>query len=95
MKPPAVYIMSSDRNGTLYIGVTSNLERRVWIHKSGIVDGFTKRNGLGILVWFESHPTMASAILREKQIKKWRRQWKLALIEKMNLHWEDLFEKLG
>lgn len=81
-KLPCVYILASRRNGTLYVGVTSNLVKRVWEHKMDAVEGFTKRYGVHSLVWYEVHATMESAILREKKLKKWRRQWKVALIEK-------------
>ncbi|MBS0514519.1 MAG: GIY-YIG nuclease family protein [Proteobacteria bacterium] len=91
MKEPVVYIMASARNGTLYVGVTSDLVKRVHEHKSDAVDSFTKKYGAHMLVWFEQHPTMESAILREKAIKEWKREWKLALIEKSNPYWRDLY----
>ncbi len=91
MKLPCVYLLASRRNGTLYVGVTSNLVQRVWQHKEGLVDGFTKRYGVKLLVWYEVHATMASAIAREKAIKEWQRAWKLALIEKSNPDWVDLY----
>jgi putative endonuclease len=94
MKQPAVYMMASRRNGTLYVGVTSNLPQRIWQHRNGIVDGFTKRYGCKILVWYELHATMTDAIAREKQIKGGSRKKKLALIEAMNLTWRDLFDDL-
>lgn len=81
-KHPAVYILTSQRNGTLYTGVTSNLIKRVWQHKNDIIPRFTQRYGVHSLVWFEFHPTMVSAINREKNIKEWKREWKLNLIEK-------------
>ena len=84
MKQPCVYILASKRNGTLYTGVTSDLVQRVWQHKNGVVEGFTKRYGVHLLVWFEIHETMASAIAREKAIKEWKRAWKIELIEKSN-----------
>jgi putative endonuclease len=90
----AVYIMASRRNGTLYIGVTSDLVRRVYEHKNGEVVGFTKRYGVRRLVYFEFHETAESAILREKQMKEWKRRWKLELIEKENPHWRDLYDDL-
>ena len=93
-KQPAVYILASRRNGTLYIGVTSSLAKRVWEHKNDAVEGFTKRYGVHQLVWYELHETMESAISREKAIKEWKRQWKLELIEKMNPAWKDLFESI-
>jgi len=89
-----VYILASKRNGTLYVGVTSNLEKRIYEHKTKALKGFTDKYEIGHLVWFEKHGTIASAILREKQIKKWNRQWKLRLIENNNSNWEDLSEKL-
>jgi putative endonuclease len=90
-KHPCVYILASRRNGTLYIGVTSNLVKRVWEHKNDAVEGFTKRYGVHTLVWFEQHETMESAIARERAVKEWRRRWKLELIEKHNPEWRDLF----
>ena len=89
-----VYIMASQRNGTLYTGVTSNLPLRVAQHKEGTFGGFSKRYSCKMLVWFEQHGDMEQAILREKRIKEWKRQWKLRLIEEMNPRWEDLFERL-
>ncbi len=83
-KAPAVYLLASARNGTLYAGVTSNLVQRIWQHREGVVEGFTHRYGVKTLVWYEQHETMQSAIAREKAIKKWNRAWKLALIEKAN-----------
>jgi len=93
-KQPCVYILSSQRNGTLYIGVTSDLIRRVWEHKNNLVEGFTKKYGVHQLVYFEFHDDMVSAITREKQIKKWNRDWKLRLIEEQNPDWKDLSEGL-
>ncbi len=93
-KQPAVYIMASERNGTLYIGVTSNLFKRVWKHKNNITEGFTKKYFVHQLVWFERHPSMESAIMREKQLKGWKRNWKLELIEKNNPDWDDLYADL-
>ena len=84
MKQPAVYLLASQRNGTLYVGVTSDLIKRVWQHRTHAVDGFTKKYNVNLLMWFEQHETMESAIAREKAIKKWNRSWKLALIEKTN-----------
>ncbi|MBI5854094.1 MAG: GIY-YIG nuclease family protein, partial [Nitrospirae bacterium] len=92
MKQPCVYLLASGRNGTLYVGVTSNLVTRVWVHKQGLVDGFTKRYGVHTLVWYEVHESMDSAIQREKAIKEWKRRWKLELIEKTNPQWRDLYE---
>ncbi len=87
---PCVYIMANRRNDTLYIGVTSDLPRRVWEHREGVADGFTKQYGLKTLVYFELHATMETAIIREKQIKEWKRVWKLRLIEEANPTWRDL-----
>ena len=86
----AVYIMASGRNGTLYTGVTSSLGDRVAQHKRGAFEGFSKKYGCKTLVWFERHASMTAAIAREKQIKRWRRDWKLALIEAENAEWRDL-----
>ncbi len=94
-RQPTVYINASDRNGTIYVGVTSNLLARIHQHRAGEIDGFTKRYHVSRLVWFESHEAMESAILREKQLKNWRRAWKLALIEKDNPLWRDLAEDFG
>ena len=90
-KKPAVYILASMKNGTLYTGVTSGLLKRVWQHKNGIIEGFTKRYHVNMLVWFELHLTMESAIQREKQIKKWKRDWKVKMIEEKNPEWDDLY----
>ena len=90
-KQPAVYILASKRNGTLYIGVTSNLVKRAWEHKNGISGGFTKRYSVHRLVYYELLQDMNSAIAREKQMKKWRRAWKIELIEKKNRDWRDLW----
>ncbi|HKI85859.1 MAG TPA: GIY-YIG nuclease family protein [Thermoanaerobaculia bacterium] len=91
-RQPAVYILASRRNGTLYVGVTSDLPKRVWEHKGDLVEGFTKKYGVHRLVYFEQHTDMAGAIAREKQIKKWNRAWKLELIERANPQWRDLWE---
>ena len=91
---PAVYIVASERNGTLYVGVTSNLIQRAWQHREGAIDGFTKKYGCKLLVWFELHATMGNAILREKQLKGGSRTRKLALIEADNLQWRDLFGEI-
>jgi putative endonuclease len=97
MKQPAVYILASERNGTLYIGVTSNLPQRIWQHREGLVEGFTKRYSVKMLVWYEMHESIESAIMREKALKKWRREWKLELIEQSNAQWRDLWDvvKMG
>ena len=94
MKEPYVYMMANRRNGTLYTGVTSNLPQRAWQHREGVVEGFTKRYGCKMLVWFERHETMESAILREKQIKAGNRKAKLALIEALNPTWRDLVDEI-
>ena len=90
VKQPAVYILASRRNGTLYIGVTSDLVQRVWQHKNDLVEGFTKKYSVHMLVYYEWHEDMESAILREKRLKKWNRSWKLRLIEEINPDWQDL-----
>lgn len=90
-KQPAVYILASKKNGTLYIGVSSNLVKRVWEHKNNVVAGFTKKYTVHLLVWYELHEGMPSAIKREKQLKNWQRQWKIKLIENDNLNWLDLY----
>jgi putative endonuclease len=92
---PTVYLLASRRNGTLYVGVTSNLLARIHQHRIGAVRGFTHKYGVKLLVWFEQHATMESAITREKRIKKWNRAWKLELIEAANPEWRDLAEGLG
>ena len=94
MKQPCVYLLANRRNGSLYVGVTSDLIKRVWEHKNHVVEGFTKKYGVDRLVWYELHQTMESAIGREKAIKEWKRAWKLALIEKINPEWDDLYERL-
>ena len=94
MKQPAVYMLASERNGTLYIGVTSDLIKRVWQHKESLAEGFTKKYGVKILVWYEQHETMESAIAKEKAMKKWLRKWKLATIEKTNPDWHDLWPEI-
>ncbi len=90
-KEPAVYILASRRNGTLYVGVTSDLVKRSWEHRNGVTTGFTKRYGVHLLVYYEMAADMVAAITREKQIKKWRRAWKIELIEKTNAAWDDLW----
>jgi len=95
MKQYHVYIMSDSRNGTIYTGVTSNLAKRVYEHKNGLVEGFTDKYKVHMLVWFESHGTAEAAIAREKQIKGWKRKWKLELIESGNPEWEDLCDTLS
>ena len=88
---PCVYLLCSRRNGTLYVGVTSDLLKRIAEHKQADVESFTRKYGVKTLVWFEQHDDMLSAITREKQIKQWNRKWKLALIEKTNPEWRDLW----
>jgi putative endonuclease len=95
IKQPAVYILASARNGTLYTGVTSGLVKRIWEHKNDLVKGFTKRYGVHDLVWFELHENMNSALEREKNIKEWKRAWKLKLIEKTNPDWKDLYNDIA
>ena len=94
-KLPCVYLMASGRNGTLYAGLTSDLPKRAWQHREGLVEGFTKKHGCKMLVWFERHDTMESAILREKQIKAGSRKKKLALIEADNPTWRDLYPDIA
>ena len=91
MKAPCVYILANKPNGTLYIGVTSNLAHRVWQHKNDLVEGFTKRYAVHRLVWYEAHETMESAIMREKMLKRWKRDWKIRLIAEDNPSWSDLY----
>ena len=90
-----VYILASRRNGTLYIGMTDNLIQRVWMHRNGVLPGFTKRYGVKTLVWYEQHETREQALIRERQMKKWNRGWKLETIERMNPAWSDLYENLS
>ena len=87
----AVYILANKRNGTLYVGVTSDLIKRIWQHKTNAVKGFTERYSVHQLVWYELHETMESAIRKEKMLKNWKRVWKLELIEKSNPNWQDLY----
>ena len=95
MKKFCVYLLASSKNGTLYCGVTSDLAKRVWEHKQGVVEGFTEKYGVKKLVWFEAHESAESAITREKQIKKWNRAWKVELIETSNPDWKDLSVSLA
>ena len=94
MKIPCAYILASKPNGTLYVGVTSDLVQRIWQHKNNLVEGFTKRYGVHRLVWYEVHESMESAIQRERAIKKWNRAWKIELIEKNNPTWRDLYDEI-
>jgi len=93
-KNPTLYILASHKDGTLYIGVTSNLVKRVYEHKNNLVDGFTKQYGVHTLVYYEVHQTMEDAILREKQMKKWKREYKINLIEENNVNWDDLYSNI-
>jgi putative endonuclease len=93
-KQPAVYILASKRNGTLYTGVTSDLVKRIWEHKNNLVDGFTKRYNIHRLIWYELHESMDSAITREKRMKNWKRKWKLELIESSNPNWQDIYHTI-
>ena len=92
---PCVYILASQPRGTLYIGVTSDLIARLWQHREGALPGFTKLHGVKLLVWYEMHAAMETAIAREKQLKNWHRAWKLNLVESANPHWADLAVGLG
>ncbi|MBX9772815.1 MAG: GIY-YIG nuclease family protein [Xanthobacteraceae bacterium] len=89
-----VYLVANRRNGTLYIGMTDDLARRVWMHRVGALSGFTKQYGIKMLVWYEQHETRESAFVRERQIKKWNRAWKLRLVEQMNPLWRDLYDDI-
>jgi len=93
-KQPSVYILASGKNGTLYIGVTSNLIQRIWQHKNNQVKGFTEKYHVHMLVYFEQYETMEFAITREKQLKKWNRDWKINMIEQNNSSWQDLWESI-
>ena len=95
MKQPAVYMLATGKRGTLYIGVTSNLIARTWQHREHLVEGFTKRYNVTMLAWYELHGTMESAILREKQLKKWNREWKLRLVQEFNPEWRDLWDDIA
>lgn len=91
---PCVYMLASKRNGTLYVGVTSDLVKRVWEHKNNVVEGFTQQYSVHVLVWYEMHETMESAIAREKAMKEWKRAWKTRRIEEINPEWNDLYESI-
>ncbi len=95
MKKFCVYILASGYYGTLYTGVTSDLIKRVYQHKNKVIKGFTTQYDVNLLVYYEQHDTADSAILREKQVKSWKRQWKINLIEEKNTHWEDLYLNLA
>jgi putative endonuclease len=90
-----VYVLASRRNGTLYTGMTDNLLRRTWQHRSGVVPGFTTQYGMKMLVWYEQHDTSEEALKRERQIKEWNRAWKLQLIERVNPAWRDLYNDIA
>jgi putative endonuclease len=94
LRPGFVYLMASKRNGTTYLGVTSDLRTRVWQHRNEVIDGFSKEHGCTALVWYEAHDDIQTARLREWQMKKWKREWKLDLIERDNPQWKDLFDSL-
>ena len=94
-KQPAVYILASQRNGTLYVGVTSDLVKRVWQHKQKFIDGFAETYNVTLLVYYELHDEMSLAITREKIIKKWNRDWKKRLIQKKNPYWLDLWNEIN
>jgi Predicted endonuclease containing a URI domain len=89
-----VYMLASQRNGTLYVGVTNDVLRRTWEHKSDLIKGFTQKYGVHILVWYETHNDINEAIIREKKLKHWKRAWKIELIEKQNSGWNDLYDHL-
>jgi putative endonuclease len=93
-RQPSVYILASKQNGTLYVGVTSDLTKRAWEHRNDLADGFTKKYRVHRLVYYEMHADMLSAITREKQLKKWNRSWKLELIEEKNPEWKDLWDEI-
>ncbi|HCH70431.1 MAG TPA: endonuclease [Colwellia sp.] len=94
MKNPVVYILASKKNGTLYIGVTSDIVKRTWQHKNHVVSGFTEQHQVNRLVYFEQFDDMENAIMREKTLKKWQRAWKIRLIEKTNPDWLDLYDEI-
>ena len=94
MKAGYVYILANRKNGTIYIGVTSDLAGRVYAHREGLIPGFTKRYGCKLLVWFEAHDDLQEARQRELQMKEWKRAWKIRLIEEKNLEWKDLYPTL-
>ena len=90
-----VYITASQRNGTLYVGMTDDLVRRVWQHREGAIPGFTKQHHVTMLVWYEAHESREAAFQRERQMKKWNRAWKLREVEAFNPTWKDLFEEIA
>ena len=93
-KPGFVYIMANRRNGTIYLGATSDLVKRAWEHRDGLIEGFTKRYECYLLVWYEACDSIESARIRERQMKEWKRAWKIREIEGLNPEWEDLYEAL-
>jgi putative endonuclease len=95
VRPGWVYLLASKRNGTLYLGVTSNPRQRVWQHREGVIEGFSKRYGCKILVWIEYHADLQDARARELQMKKWKRAWKVELIERENPQWLDLWSDIN
>ena len=90
-----VYILASERNGTLYTGMTDDLVKRVWQHRNNVIPGFTQRYGVKMLVWYQPHDSRESAFMQERRLKKWNRAWKLALIEQKNPHWQDLWVEVS
>jgi putative endonuclease len=93
--PAYVYIVASQRNGTIYIGVTTHLQQRTWQHRESVIPGFTKRYGCKLLVWYQEFPSLDDAQRREVQMKRWQRRWKLELIESFNPQWRDLYADLN
>lgn len=95
VKLPAFYLLASQRRGTLYVGVTSDLVKRIWEHRNDVVEGFTRQYRIHTLVYYEQHPDMTAAVTREKQLEKWNRAWKIELIERTNPHWRDLWPEIA
>ena len=95
MKEGWLYLLASKRNGTLYLGVTSDMPRRIWEHREGLIDGFSRKYGCKLLVWFAHYPNIHDARVRDAQMKKWKRAWKLELIEENNPDWRDLWDDLN
>ncbi len=94
MQPGYVYLMASQPNGTIYLGVTSNIAQRAYQHRRGLIEGFSKKHGCTLLVWYEQHDDIQDARVRECQMKSWKRAWKLRLVEELNPQWRDLFDEL-
>jgi putative endonuclease len=94
MQPGYVYLMASQPNGTIYLGVTSNIAQRAYQHRRGLIEGFSKKHGCTLLVWYEQHDDIQDARVRECQMKSWKRAWKLRLVEERNPQWRDLFDEL-